>query len=743
MKHDTQAQTAPSTQQPLPQFIDLTPIFRAIWRAKWAISALVILVAILSILVVATITPTYRATATLLIDNQKAQVVSIEQIYGLDGSGNNYLTTQFNLLKSRAIAERVVKQLQLTEHPDFDPRQDQVSLFSLANVKMQLKNAIPSLQDPETLDEQPELTDEQIFDRVVRRVQGVIEIEPVRGSNLVLIHVDVFDRELAPVLANAIARGYIENQLDASLEMTTMATQWMNSRLEELRSTLQISENRLQAYLDSQNLIDLGGVTNISSRELDELNRRLVDARRARAEVESEYNQIQRIRSQGWEGWATTPAVMRNNLVQTFRTEEARSQARVDELSLRYGPRHPSMVAARSDLEAARTSLRMQVEQIVAGIERNFQIAVANEDSLRRSYEENKSTIQDISRAEFRLRELQREVDTNQALFDTFLTRLRETTATADLETVNARIADPAVVPSSPIKPRKSLLVFLMSVLAGLVGVGLTVLLTILSNTFKRIEDIENNLNLPVYGLLPKVGKIKQRRDLVARFLSAQDRPFVESVKSIRTSISLSSLDKPYKIIMVTSSLPGEGKSVTATNIALAMTQVERTLLIEADMRKPTLAKTLDMPIGTVGLANLIAGSVSLEEAVYKVGDLAVIPAGLVPPNPLELLSSTKFEAILAELSAYYDRIIIDSPPVNAVSDALILSRLANAVLFVIKSDATPQPQVKAALGKLLQSNAPVKGVILNQVDVKKARKDGDAYAGYYDYYGYSQTAKS
>lgn len=725
--------------------VDLAPFFRSIWRAKWWIGSFVVLILIITALVLSSIRPTYRATTTLLIDNNAPKVVSIEQIYGLDGSGTSYLQTQFNLLKSRPVIERAVKQLNLINHPDFDPNQQVVNGFSqaLADTKLSIMMLVPGLVDPESLLEQAPLTDEERLEQVVDAIIASVKTEPIRNSNLVQIHVDVYDRELVAKLANGIAKAYIESQLDASSEMTNMATEWMNGRLQELRATLKESENNLKAYMESQGLIDLGGVTSISASELEGLNMRLMDARRATLEVESEYQQIARTRSQGWEALASNPAVMRNPLVQTFRSEEAKARSKVDELSQRYGPGHPTMLAAKSELDAASNSLRMQVEQVVAGIERNYQIARANEGALRKSYEDKKSNIKDIGRAEFKLKELQREVETNKSLFDTFMTRLKETTATSDLQTVNARIADPAVKPTLPIKPQKSLILAIAGFLAALLAMGLVSLRNSLNNTFKRIDEVENQLNLPVFGLLPIVKKVKARKDIVERFKHNADRPFIESVKTIRTAVSLTSLDAAHPLLMVTSSLPGEGKTTTSTNMALAFGQLEKTLLIEADMRRPTMAKTFGIAVGTPGLANLLAGTSTIDDAVVDLDGLHVITAGLVPPNPLELLSSAKFKQLLSELSECFDRIIIDSPPINAVSDGLVLAQYADAVVFVIKSDSTPQQQVKTAVGKLLQHNAPLKGVVLNQVDVDKARKEGGAYAGYYDYYGYSQTASA
>ncbi len=722
--------------------IDLLQLWQTIWRRKWSILTLVAVVVMVAVLAVLSITPIYRTGATLLIEQQAAKVVSIEQVYGLEGESSEYLQTQFELLKSRALAERVVKQLSLTTHPEFDPRQQPEPLIDIKGLlaNFNFKQVVPATL-PEDLDEGVDPTEAQILDDVTKAFMARISVAPQGKSQLVLVMVEMADARMAAKAANALANGFIESQMEATMEMSLTATNWMNSRLGELRNTLKTAEDRLQAFREKEKLVDVGGVATVSAAELSLTGDRMIDARRQRAEAESQYRQVQSMRAGGWEKLATVPAVLGHPLIQQFKAEEAKARAKVDELSKRYGARHPAMEAARSDLSAASGSLRGQVEQIVAGIERNYQLAVANESSLQASFNTNKSQIQDISRKEFKLRELQREVDANRALYDTFMTRLKETAATSDLESANARVVDQAVVPTQPVKPKKSLIVAIAGLLALFVGVGLTLLLEALNNTFKSTEQVENKLNLPVLGILPLV-KNHERKEIAHLFSSNDDRSFSESIRTIRTGVVLSGMDDPHKILVVTSSVPGEGKSTVAANLAMALGQMEKVLLIDADLRRPTLAKNFDFPVGTPGLANLIAGTAKLEECIKRVDGIDLLGAGAVPPNPLELLSSARFEKVLEFLRSKYDRVVIDSPPTQAVSDATVLATHANALIYVVKSEATPIPLAQKGVGQLLQSNAPVTGVVLNQVDIKKAQKHGYSYGGYYDYYGYSNNAQ-
>lgn len=722
--------------------IDLLKLWRTIWQRKWSIITLTMIVMMVTVLVVLSLTPIYRAGTTLLIEQKQAKIGSIEQLYGLEGGSNEFLQTQFELLKARSLAERVVRELNLTTHREFDPRQQPEPLIDIKGLLANLSiDALTPGTMPSDLEVTAEMLEEKIFDDVTKAFMERISIEPQGKSQLVKVQVDMADPVMAARAANMLSNGFIEGQLEASMEMSATATTWMNSRMGELRSKLKIAETALQEYRERENLVDMGGVGAISAAELSATSDRMVDARRNRAEAESLYRQVQSMRNAGWERLASVSAVLGDPLIVQFKTNEAKAQAKVDELSKRYGARHPTMEAARSELTAAQASLRGQVEQVVAGIERNYQLAVANENSLRASVNANKAQIQDISRKEFKLRELQREVDSNRALYDTFLTRLKETAATSDLDSANARIVDHATVPTEPVKPKKALIVIIATLLAGFVGIGLVLLLEALNNTFKSTDEIENLLNLPVLGILPLIKKA-DRKQIANLFTSDSDKSFSESIRTIRTSVVLSAMDEPHKILVVTSSVPGEGKSTVAANLAFALGQMEKVLLIDADMRRPTLAKNFGFAIGTPGLANLIAGTAKLEECIKEVDGVDVLSAGAVPPNPLELLSSERFGKVIEFLRNKYDRVIIDSPPTQAVSDAMVLGTLANALIYVVRSEHTAKPLVVKGVGQLLQSNAPVTGIVLNQVDIKKAQKNGYSYGGYYDYYGYSESSQ-
>lgn len=711
------------------QELDLLKLWTAIWVRKWLILAVVVVACLAAAGVASMMTPVYRAGATLLIQDEPSKVLSIEQVYGLEGSGIDYLQTQIELLKSRALAERVVRELDLVHHPEFDPAQQPEPWLDKGSLLAWLPWLAPAEAVVPTAD--------QVLDSVTRQFMSQINVAPQGKSQLVKVEVDMADRDTATRAANALADGHIAIQSEAAMGMSLTAASWMGGRLGELREKLLESESRLQAYREAENLVDVQGVTTISADELALTSDRMINARRQRAEAESQFRQVEAMKQGGWEKLASIPAVLGHPLSQQFRANEAQASARVDEVSRRYGPRHPMLIAAKTELAAASASLRAQVQQIIAGIERNYQLALANEHSLQASFDSSKTEIQDISRKAFKVRELEREVEGNRTLYDTFMTRWKETSATSDLQSANARVVDHATVPTAPVKPKKSMLVLVTGLLAMAACMALIWLRDALDTSVSRVEQVETQLGLAVFGIVPKMPKV-ERAQLVRLFTEHTNTLFSESLRTIRTRMTLAGIARPRQVLMIASSLPGEGKSVVSASIAHAFSQLERVLLVDADLRRPSLAKGFGLDVETPGLVDLVQGTGSLEQCIHKVDGLDLLCAGSASPNPLELLSSPRFAQLIEQLKSRYDRIIIDTPPIQTVSDAVVLSTFAQCLVYVIKSEATPLSEVKRGLAQLQGKQLQFTGVVLNQVDVQRAQKYGYRYSGYFDYAGYS-----
>ncbi|MAY43405.1 MULTISPECIES: polysaccharide biosynthesis tyrosine autokinase [unclassified Neptuniibacter] len=714
--------------------IDLREYWQTINRHKWGIVGFAFLVTLLTILVVFSLRPVYKATATLLIEANSAQVVSIEEVYGIDSGNQEYYLTQFEILKSRKLAEAVMTKLDLVNHPEFNEEPGfSFDWRALLPVDLPGSNEAPSEAD--------------IFQGKVDQFLEKVSISPVRKTQLVKVTYESYDAKLAAKVANEIGVAYIEGNLEAKLEVTMQASSWLSERLGHLKDDLRLTQKKLQDYRDSEGIVGEKGGLDIASKELDLVATKLVESRRDRLELEGVYKQIQKIGKRNPRRLELIPAVLQHPLVQTMKESVAQIQLKKSELAKRYGSKHPKMESVNSELNIAYRSLNQQIVSVVNGIENQYRAAVASEKSLEGSLSSTKVGMQDISRKEFKLKELQQDVDTKQALYDTFFTRLSETSATGDLKAANARIVDPAVKPLLPAKPKKKLIVVLAFVVSLMFGVVFAFLLKALDNTIKTASEIETKLGETMLGLLPLLkAKKGVAHPSYNAYIEENQSQFAEAVRTIRTGVVLSALDNPHKVLAVTSTVPGEGKTSTAINMAFSLGQMEKVLLIDADMRRPSLAKALGFGLRSPGLSNLVAGTAKLEECIHhhEGSSIDVITAGLIPPNPLELLSSKRFAKALAVLEEKYDRIVIDTAPAQAVSDALVLSSTVGAMIYVVKADSTSYQQAKAGIKRLKDVNAPLIGVVLNQVNTKKASKYyGGDYGGYYDSYGYTEESKN
>ena len=711
------------------EVIDLSHYWQVIRRQLKKIILFSAVITAIAVLVALAMTPVYRATATILIEAQEAKVLSIEEVYGLGSASDEYYQTQFEILKSRELAKRTVLELGLVENPEFNPAHP-------ANKKsFSIKEMILGEAEP--------LTEEEILAKTVDTFWEAVSISPVRKTQLVKVSVESESAEMARVAANAMAQQFIESQLDAKIEVTQQAAGWLSDRLGGLKAKLEASERKLQQYREDNDLVDVEGVDTLVAKEIDQITEALVEARARRLELQGTYEQLQSLGELNYENLSSLPSIISNPVVVNLRDAETQAELKVSELKKRYGPLHPKMIAAESDLEAVRESVLTQMKRIATSIESNYLVAKSKESSLEKALTNSKSDVRNLNRTEFTLGEYQREVRTNRQLYEAFFNRVSETSATGDLQTANARVVDPAIKPIEPVKPNKKLIVLLALVVSGMFGVALAFLLDILDATIKNLDDVERKLDVPMLGLLPLVGKKQDAGDaeqMVRAFVGEGMDGFRESVRTLRTGLTLASMEQPASVILVTSSVPSEGKTTSSTNIAEAFGQMEKTLLIDCDMRRPSVAKKLGLAPNVPGLSNAVAYPDMLDECIQSRPELGidVISAGPIPPNPLELLGSKNFREILETLRGRYQRIIIDSAPMQAVSDALYLSTLVDGVVYIVKADATKDKLVQDGLAKLDNNNARVLGVVLNQVNVEREAKYTDSYSGYYDVYGYS-----
>lgn len=712
--------------------LDIVQYWRAIAQRRWSILGLTVLVAILATLIVSGMRPLYRGTATLLIEQGKSKVVSIEEVYSQGLLQREYYQTQVEILKSEELARKVIERLKLASHPDYDPRQVQPGWTT----------RLTTFFSPPAAER--EIRDEDVVRSVAAQFRRDLSVSLVRNSQLAQITFKSHDRELAAKVPNALAETYIESDLEARMAMTQKASEWLRGRMGELRAKVDASEKALQDFRDRERIVDAKGVAlSGASKQLEEFTRSLVEARQRRAEAESAYNMVQQIRGGRTQAYYDSiPAVLRNPLVQRMKEQEADADKRLSDAAKRYGPEHPKLIQARAELEAAKESTRKQVEIVVAGLSREYEVAKANEAAVERALAQSKSDIQGLNRKEFQLGVLEREVQQNRNLYDMFVNRLKETSVAGDLQTTIARIVDPATVPASAFAPNKGQIVLISALVTLVLASLLALMLDRLSNTVNSTTEVENRLGVPALGVLQKIGGFS-RKGFVSElaFFNDTQSTFAEAVRTVRTSVLMSALDDPRKVVLVTSSVPEEGKTTLSFNLSCALGQVKKVLLVDADLRRPKIGRLVGRDPKMPGLADLVAGQAQVSQCVVfqeKAG-IHILPAGTVPANPLELLSSRRFQEVLGKLKEAFDIVIIDSAPLQLVSDAQVLSQFASSVIYVVKADSTPYQVAQNGIRKLRRVNAPLLGVVLNQLDLAKAEKYYGEYSGYQSYKGYKR----
>jgi len=716
--------------------IDLRHYWRVVLRYKWGILGLAFAVGLFTTVWVYSLQPVYRSSATLLIGgNETLTGSSQEESQGWVDKAK-FLGTQYELLKSRAVAKTVLEQSGITSAANRDrTKKESKSGFNWRDWVPQswLKRA--------DLDQTP-IADTDEDKALLGWLRDNLQVEPVRNTSMVRVSFEATEPKLAARVANAFTSAYIDYNLKQRVESTTEASEWLQQQLEKSRQHVMKSVDTLQQYREEAGLVDVAGLHSVQTEQLKDRAADLSDAHRIRSEAESLYLRAKRLRDQGQ--MDTIPAVRENSWIKGLREQEQELERQIRSDSGRFQGNYPGLDDSRSNLQAVRNQIDEALDKLVEGFKTDFEIAKANQWRLMAEVKKLEASVQELSRKQLDARALEQAVETNRQSYDVFLNQLMTTsTRSADTVSMIARVVDPAVPELRPFKPNKRRMVLIGLILALMGGVGIALMLDSFDNTLKSREDVEQRLGIPVLGELTLLkGKRADGEPLVPA-TEFQDEPtssFAESVRTIRTGVALSGLDQSQQTLVVTSTMSGEGKSTVAVNLALALGQLGKVLLIDADMRRPSLAKQFGRDSRAPGLTDLVAGTANVTEYIHKVpGDIHVLFAGsTVSPDPPKILSSERFAKLLARAADSFDTVVIDSAPVELVSDARILASRASGIIYVIKADATPHQAVRQGLSVLSDSGTALLGAVLNQITPREAHSYGKYKYGYSRYGSYS-----
>jgi|TARA_Y100000994_G_scaffold135437_1_gene110920 capsular exopolysaccharide synthesis family protein len=718
------------------ELIDLGHYLGIIKRYSLRILLLAIAFTVLVAILVMKMTPLYTSSTTLLIEAEKANVVSIEEVYGIDTKSKDYMATQFEVLKSRQIAEKTVESLSLYDNADFMPEENETSFVS------DLAEMFPFLPQKEKV----ELTEEQKVVKLKRKATHLLmsatDVSLLKGTQLVRISVTTEKPTLSALIANTIAEVYIENYLQAKLDMTAKATSFLTDSIDGLKTKLDVAERNLVRFYETNQVVNIDGVVGLASDELERLNIQLSEA-----EVELKLNSVifnQIKDSKAIEDVARIPEVLNHPAVRDVRRDEGKALTRVSELSKVYGPKHPKMIAANAELTAIRDTLNTQITDLISSITTQYESSKQKVAQLQKEVETSKAAFRSLAELDNKRKALEREVDINQQLYDSFFTRLKETDELGGLESANARVLDTALPSYTPSKPNKKLFIAAAFVLSLSFGIALAIVMETLNSGIRSVEDVEKKLGQRMLGLIPWLAH-KKKTDLPVRtFFDGKKHQFAEAVRTLRTSLSLLNIEKENQAILVTSSVPKEGKTTVSINLAFALGQLDKTILIDADLRRPSIGKQFNIPSYQPGVANLVLKSHSFEECLVRdeESNIDILSAGAIPSNPQELLADKGFEELITKLKSEYKYVVVDTAPTQAVSDSMIVANSCDSVIYVVRADSTSDKVINNGLSRFLQVGHRLDGVVLNQVNLRKSDV-AQRYAGFYDQYGYTSQKSS
>ncbi len=700
---------------------------RILVKRKWIVIS--VLASVFSVVAIASLkmTPIYEASGTIAINKPDTTLNFQNQAtFSLDYYDPTELETEIKILQSDLLALQVIRELNLDRRTE--------------------TGAQPPPSPSLDLSPDPLQADPARASAMLGSFKGALRISLIPNSRIIEVHYRNPDPQMAALVVNTVMQTYVENNFKARFDSTMQASDWLKRQLVDLQMQVETSQEKLVRYQKEHEILGIDEKQNIITSKLDELNKALTSAESERMAKESLYRLVESgdpdvIASESGEGQTSV-----SHLLDSLISKQADLRLQAAELNTQFGPSYPKLAQLNSQLKELDTQIQSEMKKIATSLRGQYLTALQREHMLRDALDKQKTEANKLNESAIQYSLLKRDVETNRQLYEGLLEKLKEAGVSAGLKSNNFRIVDSARPANSPIEPNIPRNLGAAFVLGLASGVGLAYLLEGLDNTIRTTEQAQMISGLAPLGMIPLGSKSARDGAAAKRLVIAssskeavelvtQVRPqsqMAESYRALRTSLLLSNLGAPPKVIMVTSALPQEGKTTTSINCAVVLAQKGvRVLLIDADLRRPSIHKTLGMGPRT-GLSNVLTGSVQLEQAITRTAilpSLDVLPAGTPPPNPAELLASTNMRDVLAQLRDQYDHIVLDTPPSLSVTDAVVLSPRADAVVLVIRSGQTSKQALRRSRDILGRVNAKVVGVLLNAVDLSSP--------DYYYYYEY------
>jgi len=700
--------------------------FGAWWdilRKRWGtvLAVAVINVALVTI-VVFRMKPVYRATARMEVQAETPPLQTLNELNSPTSTDGAFLQTQVDLLQNNNLAWETIQEL------------------GLANRMPELGGG---LQGPAASSDRSILESQS---SLIRGFKNHLHVELLGDSRLVEVSVDSVDPGLAAAVANALVRNYVESNFQSKYETTRQATAWMEQQLNELKAKVQKSQQALVDYERENSVADVGDKENVVRERLSQLSTDLTAAQVERANKQSVYDSMQNSK-------AEANGLANDLLLEQLDSKSAELHTEYAATTAQYGPNYYKVKELRNQINEVEALVAQERKRVVDRIGGDYRTALRREELLSQQVAIQKKEVEKLNQLLIQYTLLKGEFETNQQLYNELLKRLKDATVSVSLRATNVRLADEALIPTTPIRPNKRVDMAAALLVGLILGVALAFVQASLDRSVKTADDIEAGIGVPTLAVIPLGTKTNSRYgryflresqkpagngNQALALLNAPGSEMAESFRVLRTSILLSGAPPP-QVVLVTSAHPSEGKSFASVNLALALAQRgDRVALVDGDLRKPSVMKTLGMPEGKAcGLSTVLTGGHDLEESLQVFAaapNLWLLPPGPIPPNPADLVSSPAMESLLRQLRGRFQHIVLDSPPLLLVTDGILLSTLADGVVLVVESGGTSRGALHRVRRLLDRSGANILGAVLNKID---AGEDGypSSGAGYYGYY--------
>ena len=733
---------APSLPQPIREIHILDRLVTVFRHIRLVIAVFSVVVAIGTLNSFSTV-PRYKARASLVIQDQRSVAVTnlnannTAQYYE---DSEPYVNTQFQILRGRALGRRVVDRLDLVGRGI--PAAQSTGLFgsiSAARTKLStwlrgrlLGRAPASIPPPD-----PSERETAQESAAVAAFLAGVEVIPIRTTRLVEVTYDSTDPAFAALAVNTLVTEYIEQNLDLRLRDIDNTLKWLEGQLISSQAKLQAAEGAMAEYRQQQNALSLNSGSNILGAQLAQLNDAVTKAKTARIEKQGVYDQLKDLDGNSPQV-ESIAAVSQNPTIQSLKAQLSVLQSEKARNADRWGENYPEMIKLNNSIATIEQQIKAEKSKVIETIRNDYRSAVAGEQSLTAALENQKRQSMDLDRKSAGYTVLERQAAGEREIYQSLLTQDKELRVIRNSRANNIQLMDTAEVPKGPYVPdhRRDLL---MSIVLGLaLAVGIAFGIEYLDDTIKTPDDVTRRLSLPLLGLVPAL-----HGDQAPLLATDVPHDFGEAFRSLRTSLVFTSRGEGARLLGVTSTQPLEGKTTTACNLAMVLAYGgARVLLIDADMRRPGLHRTMGLT-NDAGLSHVLTGQARIREVVRPTSEpnLLVITAGRTPPNPSELLASDRMRELLRALShSPFDWVIVDTPPVLAVTDAVVLAPMLSGFAFVIGAEMTRRGHVERAVEMMQASRQPIVGVVLNRVDFDRNKYYYSRYYGYQykSYYGQS-----